>query len=134
MAKPLFLASAVLAGASAYQLGAPLGVHVRAAASPRMEVATDFGLAAGQKYGPTAPAHPAPGLPWTNLEKQEEVQLIKAKSHDLRQPLLNDMGAPGARTRALCNAGIGALQGVSEMARRVARAGGRRTGRCVGSW
>ena len=87
-------ATAALAGASAYHMGAPLGhaVHVRTTASVRMDTATDFGLAPGQKYGPTAPAHPA-SLPWTNLETQEAVQLIKAASNDLRQPLLNDMGA-----------------------------------------
>ena len=51
----------------------------------------DFGLAPGQKFGPTAPAHPA-DKPWTNLETQEGVQLVKAASNDLRQPLLADMG------------------------------------------
>jgi len=70
------------------------------AAAPRVgrigmdtEADGDFGLAPGQKYGPTSPAHlVAPGdLPWTNLEKQEEVQLVKAASNDLREPLGADM-------------------------------------------
>ena len=46
-----------------------------------------------QTVGPTAPAHPAPGgLPWTNLETQETVQVVKAASKGLREPLLTDMG------------------------------------------
>eukprot|EP00967_Tisochrysis_lutea_P043239 scaffold52223_cov30-Tisochrysis_lutea.AAC.1 len=53
--------------------------------------ATDFGLAPGQKYGPTAPAHTV-SKPWTNLETQEGVQLVKAASNDLRSPLIEDMG------------------------------------------
>ena len=41
-----------------------------------------------QTVGPTAPAHPAPGgLPWTNLETQETVQVVKAASKGLREPL-----------------------------------------------
>jgi sulfite reductase (ferredoxin) len=89
----LLLASAVLAGASAYQLVAPVGRASRVASAPRMqETATDFGLAPGQKYGPTAPAHQV-SKPWSNLETQEGVQIIKAASNDLRQPLLADMGA-----------------------------------------
>merc|ERR1719409_2518811 len=55
-----------------------------------MDVADVPGLVQGQKYGPTAPAHPAV-KPWTNLETQEGVQLVKAKSDGLRQPLLDDM-------------------------------------------
>ena len=46
----------------------------------------------GQIFGPTNPAH-AWEKPWTNLETQEGVQLVKAASNDLRQPLLADMGA-----------------------------------------
>lgn len=92
----LLLASAVLASASAYQLGTPAGRAPRAAPPPRMqEAATDFGLAPGQKYGPTAPAHQVI-KPWSNLETQEGVQIIKAASNDLRQPLLDDMGAQPA--------------------------------------
>jgi len=49
-----------------------------------------FGLARGQKYGPTSPAHPAT-LPWTNKVEQEHVQIIKATSSELREPLLADM-------------------------------------------
>lgn len=45
---------------------------------------------APQTVGPTAPAHPAK-KPWTNLEKQEDVQVIKARSGHLRQPLGADM-------------------------------------------
>ena len=46
-----------------------------------------------QTVGPTAPAHPAPGgLPWTNLETQETVQVVKAAAKGLREPLLTDMG------------------------------------------
>ena len=47
-------------------------------------------LSPGQKFGPEAPAHPAK-KPWTNLEKQEEVQLVKARSDQLREPLGADM-------------------------------------------
>jgi len=52
--------------------------------------AAAFGLADGQRVGSTAPAHPAE-KPWTNLEKQESVQLIKARSDHLRAPLQADM-------------------------------------------
>ena len=77
---------------TAYQLGfSGRAQPAHAAASQvRMDVADVPGLVAGQKYGPTAPAHPAV-KPWTNLETQEGVQLIKAKSDLLRQPLLADM-------------------------------------------
>merc|ERR1719298_233344 len=44
----------------------------------------------GQKFGPTAPAHPW-AKPWTNLETQEAVQIVKARSQDLREPLNSDM-------------------------------------------
>ena len=54
------------------------------------EADNDFGLAMGQLYGPTAPAHPME-KPWTNLEKQESVQIIKAASNHLRSPLDADM-------------------------------------------
>jgi len=85
--------SLVIAGLS-YNLPAlsrPVAPSVRAV-SPRMdgEADMDFGLAPGQKYGPTAPAHPAE-KPWTNLAKQEDVQLVKARSSDLREPLKADM-------------------------------------------
>ena len=79
---------------TAYQLGfsgRAAGQPAHAAASKvRMDVADVPGLVQGQKYGPTAPAHPAV-KPWTNLETQEGVQLVKAKSDLLRQPLLSDM-------------------------------------------
>jgi len=57
-----------------------------------MDAETEFGLAVdlGQKFGPTAPAHPWP-KPWTNLEKQEGVQVVKAASSYLRAPLDADM-------------------------------------------
>merc|ERR1719353_2482511 len=45
---------------------------------------------AGQIYGPTKPAHAWP-KPWTNLESQEGVQLVKARSLQLKQPLKDDM-------------------------------------------
>merc|ERR1719201_2494611 len=44
----------------------------------------------GQKFGPTAPAHPW-AKPWTNLYEQEAVQLVKARSQQLKQPLKDDM-------------------------------------------
>jgi len=47
-------------------------------------------LGPGQKYGPTAPAHPAT-KPWTNMKDHESVQLIKANSNHLRDPLDSDM-------------------------------------------
>jgi len=50
----------------------------------------DFGLALGQQFGPTAPAHPME-KPWTNLMTQEAVQIVKAASNDLRDPLISDM-------------------------------------------
>ena len=56
----------------------------------RMDAEADFGLADGQKYGPTAPAHPAE-KPWTNLNSQEGVQLVKAASKQLRAPLDADL-------------------------------------------
>jgi len=49
-----------------------------------------FGLAPGQKFGPTSPAHAWP-KPWTNTETQEDVQIVKANSEGLRQPLGSDM-------------------------------------------
>ena len=71
--------------------GAFLGgaaVHGRAAraSSLSMQAVSEGGLDAGQTFGPTNPAHPAK-LPWTNLEKQEGVQILKAKSNGLRAPL-----------------------------------------------
>jgi len=47
-------------------------------------------LSDGQKYGPTAPAH-AWSKPWTNLHEQEAVQLVKARSLQLKEPLKSDM-------------------------------------------
>ena len=44
----------------------------------------------GQKIGPTKPAHPWK-KPWTNLESQEAVQVVKAKSLQLQEPLKTDM-------------------------------------------
>ena len=44
----------------------------------------------GQKIGPTKPAHEWP-KPWTNLESQEAVQVVKAKSLQLQEPLKTDM-------------------------------------------
>ena len=61
-------------------------------AAPTQDKIDDFGLADGQKVGPTNPAHPATApLPWTNKHAQEHVQVVKAASHDLRQPLVADM-------------------------------------------
>ena len=55
-------------------------------------VATVFDdLNLGQTIGPTAPAHAWP-KPWTNLVEQEAVQVVKAKSGQLTEPLLTDMG------------------------------------------
>jgi len=45
----------------------------------------------GQTIGPTAPAHAWP-KPWTNLVDQEAVQVVKAKSGQLTEPLKTDMG------------------------------------------
>merc|ERR1740130_2378673 len=77
---------------TAYQMGLSTRQPTAHAAASRvrMDVVDVPGLTQGQKYGPTAPAHPAE-KPWTNLESQEGVQLIKAKSDLLRQPLLADM-------------------------------------------
>ena len=44
-----------------------------------------------QVYGPTKPAHAWP-KPWTNLETQEHVQVVKAASGLLQEPLRTDMG------------------------------------------
>merc|ERR1719482_132151 len=44
----------------------------------------------GQTIGPTKPAYPW-SKPWTNLESQEAVQVVKAKSGQLTDPLLTDM-------------------------------------------
>ena len=92
MIRRLFLAYALLAGASAYQLGAPAGRAAPVSRSAAPLMIGEFGLADGQKYGPTSPAHtPTKPLPWTNLEEQESVQIVKATSNGLRQPLLKDM-------------------------------------------
>ena len=48
-------------------------------------------LSEGQIFGPTKPAHAWP-KPWTNLESQENVQTVKAKSGQLMEPLKTDMG------------------------------------------
>jgi sulfite reductase (ferredoxin) len=47
-------------------------------------------LSEGQIIGPTKPAHEWP-KPWTNLESQEAVQVVKAKSGQLMEPLKTDM-------------------------------------------
>jgi len=47
-------------------------------------------LGEGQKFGPTSPAHPW-AKPWTNLHEQEAVQLVKARSLQLKEPLKTDM-------------------------------------------
>jgi sulfite reductase (ferredoxin) len=47
-------------------------------------------LGEGQIFGPTAPAHPW-SKPWTNLHEQEAVQLVKARSLLLKEPLKTDM-------------------------------------------
>jgi sulfite reductase (ferredoxin) len=65
----------------------------RRAAEPCMDgkaELADFGLGVGQKYGPTAPAHPME-KPWSNVLTQEGVQIVKAASNDLRDPLVSDM-------------------------------------------
>jgi sulfite reductase (ferredoxin) len=89
--------SAVVATASAAYLPGAAPVSKPAAAVSRAgrvamdgEADMDFGLGPGQKFGPTAPAH-AWEKPWTNLESQETVQVVKARSDHLRQPLLDDM-------------------------------------------
>jgi len=55
-----------------------------------LEVIQDMSTDIGQKFGPTAPAHPW-AKPWTNLYEQEAVQLVKARSQLLKQPLKDDM-------------------------------------------
>ena len=79
---------------SGYQVATPRVAASHAAASSRVAMVADatpvFGLARGQIYGPTAPAHPAE-KPWTNLESQEAVQIVKATSQELREPLRTDM-------------------------------------------
>jgi len=79
-------------GAGAAFLGGarPAGPAPARANGVAMQAVSEFGLDVGQKYGPTNPAHPAK-LPWTNLEKQEGVQLVKAASNGLRAPLDADM-------------------------------------------
>jgi sulfite reductase (ferredoxin) len=47
-------------------------------------------LSPGQIYGPTRPAHEWP-KPWTNLVKQEKVQVVKARSQQLMEPLKTEM-------------------------------------------
>ena len=81
----------MLLGTSTLGYSLNLGGRTRAGVVRMQEAPPVPGLTNGQKYGPTAPAHPA-DLPWTNLEKQEEVQVIKANSNHLREPLLTDMG------------------------------------------
>jgi len=56
--------------------------------TPELSVVDD--MSPGQLYGPTKPAHAWP-KPWTNLEEQEKVQIVKAGSDHLRDPLLADM-------------------------------------------
>jgi len=81
-------------GAAAAYVTAPAPLRSPAAASRVgpvvMDTESDFGLVLGQKFGPTNPAHPME-KPWTNLEKQEDVQHVKARSSDLREPLKADM-------------------------------------------
>ena len=55
-----------------------------------LEIIQDMNPESGQKFGPTAPAHPW-AKPWTNLYEQEAVQLVKARSQQLKQPLKDDM-------------------------------------------
>ena len=81
---------AFLGGAASRPVGHGDALRARRATMDEANV-LDFGLAPGQIYGPTNPAHPAEGLPWTNLDSQEDVQLVKARSSDLRQPLGSDM-------------------------------------------
>jgi hypothetical protein len=47
-------------------------------------------MSEGQIFGPTNPAH-SWSKPWTNLHEQEGVQLVKARSLQLKQPLKDDM-------------------------------------------
>ena len=42
--------------------------------------------------------------PWTNLEKQEDVQIIKARSDQLRDPLKADMANDEIKVRPGANA------------------------------
>ena len=58
-----------------------------------LEIIQDMNPESGQKFGPTAPAHPW-AKPWTNLYEQEAVQLVKARSQQLKQPLKDDMVGP----------------------------------------
>ena len=80
---------------AAYVGPPPLAVGRRGAV--RMDTEEDAPIAIfddmnlGQTVGPTAPAHAWP-KPWTNLESQETVQVVKAKSGQLTEPLLTDMG------------------------------------------
>ena len=102
----------LVADATAYQLGGLFGTRQRHAATrraaPLMDGESEFGLAVdlGQKFGPTAPAHPWP-KPWTNLEKQEGVQGVKAASNYLKAPLAADMQA--CAHRSLCASLAGGL-------------------------
>jgi sulfite reductase (ferredoxin) len=56
------------------------------------ELVDDLAGDLGQKYGPTNPAHEWP-KPWTNLVKQEKVQMVKAASEQLKQPLFDDLAS-----------------------------------------
>ena len=83
--------------AAAYVAPLPRGVVGKRAPQVRMDgedgaAATVFDdLNLGQTIGPTAPGHAWP-KPWTNLVEQEAVQVVKAKSGQLTEPLLTDMG------------------------------------------
>jgi len=69
---------------------APLPAAGRARVRMDGEFDPSLYLGEGQKYGPTAPAHPAE-KPWTNMKPHESVQIVKAMSDHLRDPLLADM-------------------------------------------
>ena len=77
----------------------------------------DMSTDIGQIYGPTAPAHPW-AKPWTNLYEQEAVQLVKARSQLLKQPLKVEqhghsapLGSGHARLLRLRRARLAALGG-----------------------
>ena len=90
----LLLASCVAAAYVAPALRTNIGGQRAAAVVMDAEegaIAVFDDLSEGQVIGPTKPAHEWP-KPWTNLESQENVQVVKAASGQLMEPLKTDMG------------------------------------------
>ena len=71
---------------------APARAHAVLQEAPPVpaEEAEDIFKSPEQKFGSTTPAHAWP-KPWTNTGEQEHVQIVKAHSGQLMEPLLTDM-------------------------------------------